>query len=98
MSPACGRRRRSPAAYCGPTGHTRPNRLVGDDDPAREQQLLHLAEGQREAVVQPHRMGDDLHREPEPLYDTTAPAPTANPSQTINKPHDHPNPKATSSS
>ena len=33
-----------------------------------------------------------------PLYDTTAPASTASPSQTINKPDDHPRPKTASPS
>jgi hypothetical protein len=40
------------------------DRLVGDDDPALERQLLDLAERQREAEVQPHAMGDDLDRVP----------------------------------
>jgi hypothetical protein len=33
-----------------------------------------------------------------PLHDTATPVPTASPSQMINKPHDHPSPKTTSSS
>ena len=35
---------------------------------------------------------------PNPLYDGTDTAPTASPSQMINKPDDHPDPKTASSS
>ena len=41
-----------------------PDRLVGDDHAALEHELLDLAEAQREAVVQPHAVGDDLDRVP----------------------------------
>jgi hypothetical protein len=40
------------------------HRLVGDGHAALEHELLDLAEGQREAVVQPHTVGDDLDRLP----------------------------------
>jgi hypothetical protein len=43
------------------------HRLVGDDDPTLEHQLLDLAERQREAEGQPHTMGDDPDRVPVPL-------------------------------
>jgi hypothetical protein len=36
---------------------------VGDHDPALEHQLFDLAQAQREAVIQPHTMADDLRRE-----------------------------------
>ncbi|MET9920102.1 hypothetical protein ABZZ04_23910 [Streptomyces sp. NPDC006435] len=42
---------------------------MGDDDTALEHQLLDLAERQREAVVQPHAVGNDLDRVPVSLYD-----------------------------
>ncbi|MEV0693061.1 hypothetical protein [Streptomyces sp. NPDC050388] len=41
-------------------------------------------------------MRDDLRREPEPLYDTVASVSTTAP-LVINKPDDHPSPKATGS-
>src|SRR5438270_10972152 len=43
-----------------------PDGFVGDRDAPREHHLLHLAEAQREPVVQPHAMADDLHRIAEP--------------------------------
>jgi hypothetical protein len=42
----------APAAHC----------LVGDDHASLEQQLLDLAEAERESVVQPHAVGYDLDR------------------------------------
>ena len=57
-----------PAGVLGPELRAPlPDGLVGDDDPAGQEQQLHLAEAQRETVIQPHRLGDDLRREPEPL-------------------------------
>jgi hypothetical protein len=43
------------------------DRLVGDDDPALERQLLDLTEAEREPEVQPHAVGDHLDRVPVPL-------------------------------
>jgi len=43
------------------------DRLVADGDPALRQQLLHVPVAQREAVVQPHGVADELTREPVPL-------------------------------
>jgi hypothetical protein len=43
-----------------------PDGFVGHHDPALQHHLLHLAEAQREPVVQPHTMTDDLHRVAEP--------------------------------
>ena len=48
-----------------------PDRLIGHVDTTFEHQLLHVAEAQREPVVQPDAMADDLGRKPEPL-DTTS--------------------------
>lgn len=45
------------------------DRFAGDDDAALEHQFHDLAEAEREAVVQSHAVGDDLHRVPVPLYD-----------------------------
>ena len=44
------------AEFLGPC----PDRLVGDDDAAGRQHVLDHAQAEREAVVQPHRMRDDL--------------------------------------
>src|SRR4029077_11575778 len=44
-----------------------PDRLIGHVDTTFEHQLLHVAEAQREPVVQPDAMTDDLGRKPEPL-------------------------------
>src|ERR1700757_5269377 len=41
-----------------------PHGFVADNDVARGQQLLHHAKTEREAEIQPHRMTDDLGREP----------------------------------
>ena len=49
-----------------------PDGLVGDDNAALQHQLLDLAEAEREAVVQPDAMADDLRWVPNPLYDTSA--------------------------
>src|ERR671916_140136 len=43
-----------------------PDGFVGDRDAPREHHLLHLPQAQREPVVQPHAMTDDLHRVTEP--------------------------------
>jgi hypothetical protein len=43
------------------------DRLMRDDDPALEHELLDLAETEREAEVQPHTVGDGLDRVPVPL-------------------------------
>ena len=48
-----------------------PDRLIGHVDTTFEHQLLHVAEAQREPVVQPDAMADDLGRKPEPLYTTS---------------------------
>lgn len=48
---------------CGAELHrSLPDGLVGDDHTAREHLLLDVAEAQREAVVPPHVVGDDLRR------------------------------------
>src|SRR6516164_484579 len=39
------------------------DRFVADDDAAGRQQLLHHAQPEREAKIQPHRIADDLGRE-----------------------------------
>ena len=41
-----------------------PDRLVGEHDTAGEHQLLNVAQAQRETVIQPHRVPDDLDRIP----------------------------------
>src|SRR4029077_1444878 len=41
-----------------------PDRLVGDHDAADEHQVLDVAQAQRETVIQPHRVPDDLDRIP----------------------------------
>src|SRR5208283_1640506 len=41
-----------------------PDRLVGDHHTAGNHQLLDVAQTQRETVIQPHRMPDDLDRIP----------------------------------
>jgi hypothetical protein len=41
-----------------------PDRLVGDDDSAGEQQLFNVSVAEAEAVVQPDAMADDLGRNP----------------------------------
>ena len=41
----------------------RSDRLVTDNDTAGHHHLLDLAEAEREAVIQPHTVADDLHRE-----------------------------------
>jgi len=38
------------------------NRLVGNHDPAFEQQFLDQPQAERKSKIQPHRMGDDLWR------------------------------------
>src|ERR1700752_3937406 len=43
-----------------------PDRLIGHVDTTFEHQLLHVAEAQREPVIQPDAMADDLGRKPEP--------------------------------
>src|SRR5260370_42581678 len=49
-----------PPKFQGPA----PHRLVGDGDAALQQHLLHQAQAQGEAKVQPHRMSDDRRRKP----------------------------------
>ena len=44
-----------------------PDRLVGDVDTAFDHQLLHVAEAEREPVLQPDAMADHLGREPQPF-------------------------------
>jgi len=41
-----------------------PDRLVADDHAADQHELLDLTEAQREAVIQPYAVRDDLHRIP----------------------------------
>jgi hypothetical protein len=43
-----------------------PNCLVGNHDPALQHHLLDVTEAQRETVVQPDAVADDLRREAEP--------------------------------
>ena len=43
--------------------HPSPDRLVGEVQPALGEQILDIAEAQREAKVQPHRVSDDVRRE-----------------------------------
>jgi len=43
-----------------------PHGFVADDDAAGGEQLLHHAETEQEAEIQPHGMADDLGREPIP--------------------------------
>src|SRR5450631_4175161 len=40
-----------------------PDRLVGDDNPPFGQQILDVAEAQREAIIEPDRALDDFRRE-----------------------------------
>ena len=42
--------------------HPAPDRLIGDDNPAFSQQILDLAEAEREAVIKPDRVLDDFGR------------------------------------
>src|SRR6516225_240083 len=44
-----------------------PDRLIGHVDTTFEHQLLHVAEAQREPVIQPDATADDLGRKPEPF-------------------------------
>ena len=44
-----------------------PDRLIGHVHTTFEHQLLHVAEAQREPVIQPDAMADDLGRKPEPF-------------------------------
>src|SRR5438094_2010521 len=41
-----------------------PHGFVADDDAARGQQLLHHAQPERKAEIQPHGVADDLGRKP----------------------------------
>jgi hypothetical protein len=43
-----------------------PDRLIGHLDTTVEHQLLHVAEAQREPVIQPDALADDLGCKPEP--------------------------------
>ena len=43
--------------------HPSPDRLVGEVPPALGEQILDIAEAQRAAKVQPHRVSDDVRRE-----------------------------------
>src|SRR6478609_3237125 len=44
-----------------------PDHLIGHVDTTFEHQLLHVAEAQREPVIQPDATADDLGRKPEPF-------------------------------
>jgi hypothetical protein len=44
-----------------------PHRLIGHVDTTSEHQLLHVAEAQREPVIQPDATADDLGWKPEPF-------------------------------
>jgi hypothetical protein len=44
-----------------------PEGLVGNHDAALHHHLFDLAEAEREPMIQPHTVTDDLHRVPEPL-------------------------------
>jgi hypothetical protein len=46
----------------------RPDRLVADHDTTGHHHLLDLTETERKAVIQPHTVTDDLHREAIALY------------------------------
>ena len=50
-----------------------PDRLVGDDHAADQDELLDLTEAQREAVIQPYAVRDDLRRIPVTLVTTPRP-------------------------
>ena len=39
------------------------DRLIGDDDPAREQQFFDIARAEAEPEIEPDRVADDLYRE-----------------------------------
>ena len=41
-----------------------PDRFIGHEDPAGEQQLFHIPVAQAEAEVEPDAMADDLGRKP----------------------------------
>ena len=64
LSPGRGRRRRSWFASAYPTRAPGPDRLVADHDTTRKHHLLDLAKAQREPVIEPHAVGDDLRRVP----------------------------------
>lgn len=40
------------------------NRLIEDDDSPLGEKILDISEAQAEAMVNPHRLADDLRREP----------------------------------
>jgi hypothetical protein len=48
-------------------GTPSPHRLVAEGDPPLQHYPLHLAKTEREPVVKPHTMADDLHREADTL-------------------------------
>ncbi|MFD7008553.1 hypothetical protein [Rhodococcus jostii] len=50
-----------------------------DLDAAFEHQFLHVTQAQREAVIQPHGVADDLLRVRKPLYDESALVTVAHP-------------------
>ena len=50
-----------------------PDRLVGDDHAADQHELLDLTEAQREAVMQPYAVRDDLRRIPVTFCTTPRP-------------------------
>ncbi len=74
---------------------------MGHDDPAREQLLLDLADSRKDSGKRwySHTAWEMISAgNRNPLYDTVASVSTARLSQMINKPDDHPSPKAASSS
>jgi hypothetical protein len=46
-----------------------PDGLVADHDPAFQHHFFDLAEAEREAVVEPDTVADDLYRKAKPRYD-----------------------------
>ena len=51
--------------------HPAPDGLIGDHDPAFRQQILDVAEAQREPNIEPDRVLDDFGREPVPLFSSS---------------------------
>ena len=65
LSPGRGRRQPKLGSVVRPELRTPgPDRLVADHHTAGKHQLLNVAQAQRETVIQPHRVPDDLNRIP----------------------------------
>ena len=69
-----------------------PDRLVAEDDPASQHHLLDLTEAEREAVVEPDTVADDLRREAKPLVGRHTDGHQTSSQQ---QPIDHSNPQIT---